>query len=77
MKQYTMEDKNRNLTGETRNTTVAGKQYNYWSDFTRRGTFAESEDGKIKQIFGSGYVTNDLKVRKQIAIAFRLQTFRK
>lgn len=56
---------------------VAGKQYKVWSDFMVRGTFAEDENGTVKKLCGSGYIHNDLTVRKAIACAFRLPTFRK
>ena len=61
----------------TRTTTVAGKTYTVWGDFIARGTFAEDADGNVKQISFGGYVSNDLTVRKAIAAAFRLGTFRK
>lgn len=56
---------------------VAGKQYKVWSDFMARGTFAEDENGTIKKLCGSGYIHNDLTVRKAIACVFGLPTFRK
>lgn len=61
----------------TRTTTVAGKTYTVWGDFIARGTFAEDADGNVKKIHGGGYINNDLTVRKAIAAAFRLGTFRK
>lgn len=60
-----------------RTTTVGGKEYKVWSDFIARGTFAEAEDGTVKQISWSGYISNDLTVRKAIAIQFKLNSFRK
>lgn len=65
------------MKGEIRTTTVAGNQYNVWSDFSARATFAENEDGVVKAIRSSGYIHNDLTVRKAIAISFGLSTFRK
>lgn len=65
------------MKGHIRTTTVGGKKYNVWSDFIARGTFAENEDGEIKQISYSGYIFNDLTVRKAIAIAWHLDSFRK
>ena len=58
-------------------TTVGGKEYRVWSDFMARGTFAEAEDGTVKQISWGGYITNDLTVRKAIATQFKLDSFRK
>ena len=65
------------MTGTVRTTTVNGKQYKVWSDFIKRGTFAESESGEVKMISGSGYIHKDLTVRKAIALVFGLDTFRK
>lgn len=56
---------------------VAGKQYKVWSDFMARATFAEDENGTVKKLCGSGYIHNDLTVRKAIACVFHLPTFRK
>jgi len=56
---------------------VAGKQYKVWSDFIARATFAENENGEVKKLCGSGYIHNDLTVRKAIACAWRLGSFRK
>ena len=56
---------------------VAGKQYKVWSDFIARATFAEAEDGTVKKLCDSGYIHNDLTVRKAIACMFNLPTFRK
>lgn len=65
------------MRSETKTTTIAGKTYTYWSDYMKRGTFAQAEDGTVKQISGSGYISNDLTVRKEIALRFHLPTFRK
>lgn len=65
------------LKGKISETTVAGKKYTYWPDFIQRGTFAENEAGEIEQISWSGYISNDLTVRKAIARAYGLPTFRK
>lgn len=65
------------IKSNTKTTTVAGQQYKVWSDYIMRATYAEDESGKIKRISGNGYISNDLTVRKAIAIAFRLSTFRK
>ena len=65
------------MTGQIRTTTVEGRTYKVWSDFVARGTFAEAEDGTVKQISSSGYIHNDLTVRKAIAVQFKLKSFRK
>lgn len=65
------------MIGKIETTTVEGKIYKYWSDFIKRGTFAEDEEGIVKCIKGSGYLGNDLSVRKAIAVAFGHRTFRK
>lgn len=57
--------------------TVAGRQFKVWSDYIKRGTFAEAEDGTVKQISGSGYISRDLTIRKEIALRFNLPTFRR
>lgn len=57
--------------------TVAGKQYKVWSDYMKRCTLAEDENGVVKSISGSGYIHNDLTVRKEIALRWNLPTFRK
>ncbi len=59
-----------------RATVVNGKNYIVYSDFIYRCTFAEDEEGNKKAICGS-YVHNDLTVRKYIAYAFGLPTFRR
>ena len=65
------------MTGKITVHHVAGKTFKVWADFNKRGCFAEDENGTIKQISGSGYITNDLTVRKAIANKFGLSTFRK
>lgn len=65
------------MKGTIYTTTVEGKTYKYWNDFMYRGTFAENEDGEVKQIKGSGYLTKDLTARKAIACTFGHKTFRK
>lgn len=57
--------------------TVAGKTYKVWSDFIDRATYAENEEGEIKRIHGSGYIHNDLTVRKAISYAFQTGTFKR
>lgn len=61
----------------TRTTHVNGKKFEVWGDFIKRGTFAKDENGTVKQLSASGYISNDLTVRKAIAIKFGLSTFRK
>lgn len=65
------------MTGTIRNTTVEGTQYKVWSNFIDRCTYAENENGEIKKIRSNGYISNDLSIRKAIAIAFGHNSFRK
>ena len=65
------------MDGKIEITTVEGKTYKHWSDFIKRGTFAEDENGHVKCIKSSGYLGNDLSIRKAIAVAFGHNTFRK
>ena len=66
------------MKGTVRETTVSGIAFDVWSDFIKRATFAmNKETGEIKMIRESGYITNDLTVRKAIAIFFKLPTFKK
>ena len=65
------------MKGTIRETTVNGKKFKFWSDFMARATFAEDEAGNVKQLSGSGYIHNDLTVRKAIAAVYKLKTFRK
>ena len=59
-------------------TTVDGKTFIYWSDFTTRGTYAQQVGSmEMRRIYGGGYISNDLTVRKAIAHVFGLKTFRK
>lgn len=58
-------------------TTVQGIKFTVWSDFIARATFAENtETGEVKAISSSGYVSNDLSIRKAIARRFGLASFR-
>ena len=57
--------------------TVLGKEYKVWSDYVMRATYAEDETGCIKMIKSSGYLKNELSVRKAIAATFGLESFRK
>lgn len=66
------------MTGTMHTTTVNGTEYTYWADFIARGTFAKNtKTGETKQISSSGYIRNDLTVRKNIAWSFDEPTFRK
>lgn len=56
---------------------VNGQIYNVWSDYVRKCTFAQNQNGEIKTLKSSGYIINDLTIRKSIAIMFNLKTFRK
>ena len=65
------------MSTKIKTTTIKGKQYKVWSDFIVRATFAQDENGQVKMIKSGGYLSNDLSVRKAIALAFNLPTFRK
>ena len=59
-------------------TTVAGINFAIYADITRRGMVAVNETtGEEKIIIRSGYATKDLTIRKAVANAFSLSTFRK
>lgn len=59
-------------------TIVAGRKYEHWADFSHIGTYAQDMETKeVRRICGGGYLSNDLTVRKAIAGAFGLPTFRK
>lgn len=60
-----------------RKITVAGKTFTVWADYIIRGMCAEDDRGNIKKIHGSGYLNNELTIRKAIANTFGLPTFRK
>ena len=62
----------------SRITMVDKKEFEVWSDIIKRGTFARNrETGEVKQLSSSGYISNDLTIRKNIALMFNLKTFRK
>ncbi len=65
------------MTGTVKNITVGSKVYKVWSDFIMRSTYAENENGEIKCIKSSGYLSNELSIRKAIAIVFGLSSFRR
>ncbi len=59
-------------------TTVAGINFEIFSDFILRGMIAVNKtSGEEKVIQRSGYLRNDLSIRKAIALVFDLPTFRK
>ena len=59
-------------------TTVAGINFAIYADITKRGMVAVNETtGEEKIIIRSGYATKDLTIRKAVASAFSLSTFRK
>lgn len=59
-------------------TQVAGTVYIYWPDFIDRAMYAQNTDTReIRCIYRGGYISNDVTVRKAIACAFKLSTFRK
>lgn len=60
-----------------RQVQVSGQIFYVESNYAYRGTVARNSDGEIRAISQSGYISNDLSVRKAIAIAFGLPTFRK
>ena len=58
-------------------TTVAGINFAIYADITKRGMVAVNETtGEEKIIIRSGYATKDLTIRKAVANAFILPTFR-
>lgn len=57
--------------------TVAGNKFAIFSDFALRGMIAKNETtGEEKVIKTGGYISNDLAIRKAVANAFQLPTFR-
>lgn len=66
------------MTTKTTMTSVNKDTYEIWSDFIKRGTFAcNTKTGEVKQISFGCYIQRDLTVRKAIARAFSLATFKK
>ena len=65
------------MTSKIKTTKVMGKQYEVWGDFILRAMVARNEDGEEKIIRRSGYLTNDLSIRKAIVDSFGLASFRK
>lgn len=59
-------------------TKVNGIEFQVWTDITARSTIAMNcNTGRAKALTKGGYISNDLTVRKAIALAFDLPTFRK
>ena len=66
------------MAGRTTMTMVNGTTFEVWSDFIAKATFAlNTESGEVKPIQRGGYIHNVLTVRKAIAAAWGLPTFRK
>lgn len=66
------------MKGQSKFTQVSGIEFEVYSDFIARGTFAvNKQTGETKMIKSSGYMSNDLSIRKAIALVFHLPTFRK
>ena len=58
--------------------TVNGEDFIVASSYIAIGTFAKRvSDEDIRQLCGSGYISNDLTIRKEIALRYGLPTFRK
>lgn len=53
------------------------RTFKVWADFIQRCTYAEDENGEVKCIHSSGYLNNELTIRKAIANTFGLESFRK
>lgn len=53
------------------------RTFKVYADYIMRGMYAEDENGTVKCIKGSGYLNNELSIRKAIANAFGLESFRK
>lgn len=59
-------------------TQVAGIIFIYWPDFRDRACYAQNTNtNEIQRISSGGYISNELTVRKAIAGAFHLPTFRR
>lgn len=62
----------------THETTVQGTRYEFWGEYRKSGTIARNvETGQEKQISFSGYISNDVTVRKAIARVFGHDSFKK
>lgn len=49
---------------------VDGKKYKVWSDFEKRSTLAEDENGTVRALSTSGYVSSDKTIKKVIKEQF-------
>lgn len=49
---------------------VDGKKYKVWSDFEKRSTLAEDENGTVRALSTSGYVSSDKTIKKVIKERF-------
>lgn len=58
-------------------TKVNGKNYIFYPDYIDRCVYAVDEEGNKKIIYAGGYIHKDITVRKAIACAFGLPTFRR
>lgn len=66
------------MTSKIQTVTVNGEEYQVWSDYIKRGTLAKCvKTNGVKVIKRNGYISNELTIRKAIATAFGLRTFRK
>lgn len=57
---------------KTKEIIVKGHSFNVWSDFNRRATFAKDENGESKMLRGSGYLSNEITIRRRIKLCFNL-----
>lgn len=60
------------MRGKVSTIKVKGQEFQFFSDFIARATFAISPEGETKKIHGSGYIHNETTVRKAIKAAFSL-----
>ena len=70
------------MTGTVRTTSVQGITFEVWNDFITRSTWTRPFDGECwdwgkKELSRSGYVKNDLNIRKRIALLYGLKSFKK
>ena len=75
---FYQEDIEKELNRSTTVATVNGEDFIVASSFIARGTFAKRvSNGYVRQICGRGYISNDLTIRKEIALRYGLPTFRR
>ena len=58
------------MKASVRNIEVSGRNFKVWSDFIKRGTFAQDENGETRQLSGSGYISTERTVKKAIRRMF-------